>query len=552
MELVRAQLTRIQQQLAGLSASQKMLTASLLAIMIMTLVWWGRYAASAEMEPVLDVAFTPEHKSRITTVLAAHGIRYRLSGDRVLVPAERRQEALAHMALERLLPQDMSKGFDEIIKSMSPWDSASKNEKMWNMNLQMYLASVIREMEGVSTASVIIDPNHQRRFNQSIEPSASVMVTLRPGAVADKRLAESIGALVKGAVASLKHDRIMLVINGRKHSLTDPSSSPLGGSSDLLDLRAQYERHFADQVERALSFIGSGVFVTVSARLNTTATQATERQYTSIQGKERSIETETTERQEPTQAQQDAGVVANTSLAVAPPAGNGGSSSSEKNRTEMENFPSIRESTSATPAGDATPVSASVSIPRSWFAATLTARNPGLSTEPKTPTEQEIDELIALELPKIRLKVQHTLGMKDDSAITVDAYPDTIPMMAASMSVPTGGSGVTVALTSHVKEIAIAVLALVSLFMVSSMVRRGAAPVPAPPAPRPATPPQTPRIAPVDELAGIVGNSDTPLPGMELNDEALQTQQMIDQVSTLVKESPDAAAGLVRRWLVRS
>ena len=37
MDLVKTQLTRIQQQLAGLSASQKMLTASLLAIIIMTL-----------------------------------------------------------------------------------------------------------------------------------------------------------------------------------------------------------------------------------------------------------------------------------------------------------------------------------------------------------------------------------------------------------------------------------------------------------------------------------------------------------------------------------
>jgi len=44
---------RIQQQLAGLNSSQKMLTGTLVAIMLMTLLWWGHYAGTAEMEPVL-------------------------------------------------------------------------------------------------------------------------------------------------------------------------------------------------------------------------------------------------------------------------------------------------------------------------------------------------------------------------------------------------------------------------------------------------------------------------------------------------------------------
>ena len=53
MDLLKKQLEKIQQQLAGLSASQKMLTASLVAIMVMTFVFWGRYASNSEMEPVL-------------------------------------------------------------------------------------------------------------------------------------------------------------------------------------------------------------------------------------------------------------------------------------------------------------------------------------------------------------------------------------------------------------------------------------------------------------------------------------------------------------------
>ena len=35
----------------------------------------------------------------------------------------------------------------------------------------------------------------------------------------------------------------------------------------------------------------------------------------------------------------------------------------------------------------------------------------------------------------------------------------------------------------------------------------------------------------------------------EIGDEAVQAGQMLEQVQTLVKENPDAAAALVRRWL---
>jgi flagellar biosynthesis/type III secretory pathway M-ring protein FliF/YscJ len=103
----------------------------------------------------------------------------------------------------------------------------------------------------------------------------------------------------------------------------------------------------------------------------------------------------------------------------------------------------------------------------------------------------------------------------------------------------------------NVPEIAVGALALVSLFMVSMMVRR-AAPAPLP-APVPAV--ETPRaetISAGEAVAGEVGAGISALIGQELDDEQLEANQMIDQVSTMVKENPDAAAQLIKRWLNRS
>ncbi len=54
-----------------------------------------------------------------------------------------------------------------------------------------------------------------------------------------------------------------------------------------------------------------------------------------------------------------------------------------------------------------------------------------------------------------------------------------------------------------------------------------------------------------EAVAGEAGSGNTMLDGMELDEEAVRTQQMLDQVSTLVTDNPDAAASLVKRWLNR-
>ena len=63
---------------------------------------------------------------------------------------------------------------------------------------------------------------------------------------------------------------------------------------------------------------------------------------------------------------------------------------------------------------------------------------------------------------------------------------------------------------------------------------------------------ETPRSAPPKTSPGIVGDGNATLDGMELDDDAIKAQQMVEQVSTMVKENPDAAANLVKRWLNRS
>jgi flagellar biosynthesis/type III secretory pathway M-ring protein FliF/YscJ len=82
--------------------------------------------------------------------------------------------------------------------------------------------------------------------------------------------------------------------------------------------------------------------------------------------------------------------------------------------------------------------------------------------------------------------------------------------------------------------------------MVTMMMRRGAPVAVIVPTPELS---EAPALASGEDVAGEVGEGSSMLDGMELDEDAIKAQQMLSQVATLVKENPDGAANLVKRWL---
>src|ERR1700722_4936038 len=105
MDLFKAQLAKLQKQLSGLTASQKMLAAALTAIMAMTLIWWGHYAGEPEYQPLLNQSFSTDDIANITNHLDARGIKFSVVADKILVPADRKLEILGELSFGHLLPK---------------------------------------------------------------------------------------------------------------------------------------------------------------------------------------------------------------------------------------------------------------------------------------------------------------------------------------------------------------------------------------------------------------------------------------------------------------
>jgi flagellar biosynthesis/type III secretory pathway M-ring protein FliF/YscJ len=195
--------------------------------------------------------------------------------------------------------------------------------------------------------------------------------------------------------------------------------------------------------------------------------------------------------------------------------------------------------------GAAKVVGATVRVPWSYFLRVYKERNPTA----KDPDDATLQPYLDRELDKIRRDVQHCTAIADDKSIAVETYADTVLTAANNVALAsaTPPSGVGVVVTGHGKEIALGALAVISLFMMSMMVKKG---TPAPivtAAPEPTGP--IPQLANGEEVVGEAGDGEEVLGGMELDADAAQAQQMLGQVSELVKDNPDAAANLIKRWM---
>ena len=553
MDFLKAQAQRIKEQLAGLTPSQRMLAGSLVVIMLMTLIYWSRYAATAEMQDVLGQDLSPEELANVVRLIEEKGIEHKTVGNRIQVPADHRLEVLGMLTFAGAGPRDTSAGFDDIIAKMdSPWNTHVKEDEMFNRAKEALLGQVLRQWPGVREAQVIINNVKRRAFGEAnIEPSATVSLKLRdvstkPG----KKFVKAAADAITGAVAGMTRKNVKVIVNGASYSVRDEDS---GGGDEWMDLVKESEQHFAQKILDHFGNIdGLMVSVTVDPKMQQRQIENEHYDKAGTFDKPISIDEKNEETSSNSRAPGEPGVVPNTGAnqatrldTGASSAGGGEGSSTTTNSTQTKNqiFPSVTREWIKDPSGSSAVVGASIGVPRSHFVRIYKAINPTA----KDPDQATLQPLIDAELVSIKKQVLGCISKTPPDKVEVDPYYDYLPA-GDSLAQPAVASSIPVAITGHVKEIALGFLAVVSLFMVSMMVRKST------PAPVVIAKPDraVQQASGPEDLATEVNEGIQTMDGMEVDDDSIRTQQMIGQVSNMVKENPDGAANLVKRWLNRA
>jgi flagellar biosynthesis/type III secretory pathway M-ring protein FliF/YscJ len=546
MDFLKAQISRIQEQLAGLSATQKMLLFCLLTIMVMTLIFWSRWAAQPEMSPLLDQSLTTEDIGQISANLDSRDIPHEVTGDKVLVPADRKMEILATLGYSNALPKDFDKSFDSIVKEMNWLDPPDKTEEMFLRAREQTLSAMMRNWPGVADAEVVIDPHTDRDIgaNDAVPVATVTLTTGRDAQMSNRQLAESAAAVVCGAQSGLVRGNVNVVIDGVSYPVRDRTNDTMGDDGDPVQMQRNWEDLYEQKIEKSLSDI-HGLFVSVTVKLDTALSKKTihtvdPKQIVSVPQKTEETNSETTAE---TAASQDPGAVANTAVSIPSSGGGGGgnTSSSESNVFTPDYGHTDEEDTQE--GGMATVESASVRVPRSYFVDQYKNENDGKDPDDPAAFKAFIDDTSQ----KIHNVVKGCAVFPSDDALVVAEYSDAVqpelPMGQHAAASPLNGI-----VTKHSKELGIGVLAVLSLFMVSMMARKGAV-SPALAHAGPEADPQTLKSG--ETIVGNAAENSATLDGMELDEETVKAQQMVDQVQQMVSANPEAAANLVKRWLNR-
>jgi flagellar M-ring protein FliF len=551
MGFLRQTLLQVQEHLKGLTVSQRVAIGLCVGLIAVSLAWLVHGSVAPDMVALLDQSFSPQELAAAQRELDRLNVAHKVSGDRILVPADQREFLLARLQESEALPSDTRIGFAKLMEAQSMFLSYDDAQWQRQVALGNELARVLRKFTGVRSASVFIDRPAKRGFGENrAEPKASVFLEMKPSAAVGRSFVDAVASFVSGAVVGLRPQSVSIVdaTTGQRY---EPTSKDVAMSADFLDDRRKKEEHYAQKIRDQLSYI-RGVLVGVFAELETEARRTETRKL----GNPLPLEEETTtdvERAGGTDG--EPGVMPNVAARIA-----GGSTGTSREQTvEKARYAKGDETvtTSENMRGVIKRLTASINVPRSYLVQVYRQR----SGTDKNPSDTELEPIIGEQLPLIKSQVKPLIDATTDEQVQVGWFYD-LPVAADVASA--ASSNLAEVLATYARPAVLAGLAVLSLAMMLILVRRAHPAVSLGMEPAGAGGSYgggsgrgggAGRLA-MEELlmveGGPVGKAQPTQPileGREVDEHTLKSQQIVEQVNDLVKDDPDAVASMLRKWI---
>jgi flagellar biosynthesis/type III secretory pathway M-ring protein FliF/YscJ len=589
MERVKQIFETIRTQLGRMTATQRLLIGSLAVIVAMTLFLVGQYSGGRPMTELMQ----DDPNLTLVDTLKVSGIEARVENGRVVVPSGERRRAVAALASAGQLPGDTEILFGNLMQHQDWKASQQHNRQQFNLALQNELGRVIAEMPGVATARVFINAPEPGGLGRTARaPSASVHVRTLDGTPMPQAMVDGIARLIAGPVAGMKPTSVE-VIDGATMQPRRVTGHEDAMANAYLEQSQKVERVLEDKLRGMLSFI-PGAIVSVTAQVDVRRVTTTDR--THYKADEGSVSLVRRRMGDSVETKEGAlggepGVRSNQQADIAGSGGGSGMSSSEEG-TEQENEVAIggRVEDTIDPRGVPVYLAASISVPQGYVeqlirmqrgrAGAADASKDGASgaaaagagqQDADAPVEEaELEgrfeelkkQLVALVGP--HLLPYNGMEMTAEQRTQLVAV-EMLPMLAGytggggGWGVGTAGFGaegaegvagtlVAGVMGVGVETIAVGVLAVFAVVMMLMMVRKTTKRLELP---SPEELSGMPRVlkSEEDELFGEAVASETPLEGIEVDENRIVRERMMDQVTELIKKDPATASRLMSRWV---
>lgn len=552
-----------------MTASQKLLIASLAVIAAMTMFLVSQYAAKPTLVDLMDGT----GDSTALASLRAAGIDAQLVDGSIKVPPSQQSGAVAVLAQNGQLPGDTTLMFGNLINSQDWKASKEQHRQQRTIALQNELARIIGQFRFVNNASVILDIPQSSGLGRAVRvPTASITMFSTGGAPLGQDTVDAAAGMVMGAVSGLQAKNIQ-VVDGTTGQPRIVSSADARLSSKYADQSRIVEDSKKHQIQTMLGHI-PGIIISVSAMVDIKRVDSSEIAYSKVdEGTVSAVRstgsTEDTMQQASRGA--EAGVRSNQTASINTGSAVGNTSNSAVASKEYDNqFGYIKKQT-IDPRGMPTHMQASIIVPEEYIRDLLMKAQEGAEdgAEPTPVSAEDIRERFegmdgnsGFKSMIIKQVTPHLRGQGPDGSVIQgevvvsmaplgDAYNrigqvQSAGFMGSLMGNNSGGGSLLLGNGNLVETILVGILAGVSVLMMLLMIKRSSQDIKLPTAEELVGLP--PQLEGASDLIGEADEGEAAMTGIEVEDTMVELQQLREQVSELITSDPEGAASLVERW----
>lgn len=243
---------QIKEAWSKLQQNQKMMIAAAVGVVLITAMGVAFWSIRPSYSTLFSNLST-EDAGNIVQKLKDEGVSYQVSGSTIEVPEGEVYDLRLKLAAQGL-PQSGGVGYELFDKAGFGQTEFSQNVNL-KRALEGELGRTISELEGVERARVhIVLPKESVFSEKEKDATASILLTLKPGAELDQEPVQGIVNLVSKSVEGLKQKNVS-VVDANGNILTSDRNDTAKLTMDQLDLKKAYESQLQEGLERMLQAV---------------------------------------------------------------------------------------------------------------------------------------------------------------------------------------------------------------------------------------------------------------------------------------------------------
>jgi len=263
MDSIKRALESIGRMWAALNATQRVILSVSAALMVLLLVW-GSASSLPTMVRVAGGELDAAARQNILRKFQERNQKHEVRGNEIFVPKEDADRIVTELAGEGTISNNAVWKF---LEQSDIFGSRWEKEKRMQIALQTRLEAMIRSIESVKNAGVVINPGStQYAFGfAGSKPSASVQVELKDGAMLNRKNIQAIAGLVARAVNGVEEDQV--------HIMDTKGISYRTHKNDSQETGLEIEQVIQKQLKEAFAFSGAHVIVRVLTKATSSKTK---------------------------------------------------------------------------------------------------------------------------------------------------------------------------------------------------------------------------------------------------------------------------------------